>query len=137
MRTLALCIGIAIAAVTAGGCSVFCPAPSPLARVGPGEVRLHWPACRTLTVAEQTCRRDALNHMVVRVRLRNLSTSPYLASIRVEFADEEGTTEEGSERADSQEFAPGTSAPIEWTSRSDSAVSYVVDVRSGRGFPWW
>jgi hypothetical protein len=134
---MALCIAVLLVGMTAGGCRILCPAPSPLATAGPGYVRLHWPACRTLQVAEQSCRRDELNHLVVRVRVRNVSESPYPARIRVEFADGSGKPEEGAEREDRQEFAPGTSAPIEWTSRSDSAASYVVEVRSARGFPWW
>jgi hypothetical protein len=137
MRRAVLTIALVLAAMTAGGCSVFCPAPSALAKVGPGEVRLHWPACRRLELVEHSCRRDALNHLVVRVRLRNESAGPYLTSIRVEFADADGKLEEGAEREDRQEFTAGTSAPIEWSSRGDAAVSYVVHVSSGRAFPWW
>ena len=137
MRTIALWMAIVLTGVAAGGCSAFCPAPSPLAKAGPGEVRVHWPACRTLEVAAHTCRRDEANRLVVRVQLRNTSASPYLAAIRVEFADSEGRLEEGAEKEDRQEFPPGESAPIEWTSRSDAAVSYVVHVMSGSWFPWW
>ena len=84
-----------------------------------------------------TIRRDTLNHLVVRVQFRNMSDSPYVAVVRVEFADAKGKLEEGAKREDRQEFPPGESAPIEWTSRSDAAVSYVVDVRSGGWFPFW
>jgi len=137
VRTIALWMVIVLTALAAGGCSIFCPAPLPLAKVGPGQVRMHWPACRTLEVVAHTCRRDEGNRLVVRVRLRNTSDSPYLAVIRVAFADKEGKLEEGAEREDRQEFPPGESAPIEWTSRSDTAKSYVVHVMSGGWFPFW
>jgi hypothetical protein len=137
MRTVALIMCIVAANAAAGGCSAFCPAPSPLVKAGPGEVRIRWPACRTLQLVAHTCRRDEANRLVVRVQLRNTSEVPFPAVIRVEFADKDGKLENGAERADRQEFRPGEGPPIEWTSRSDTAMSYVVDVRSGRGFPWF
>ncbi len=133
----ALWMAIVLTAAAAGGCSTFCPAPSSPAKAGPGQVRIHWPACRSLQVVAHTVRRDTMNHLVVRVQFRNTSDSPYVAAIRVEFADAHGKLEEGAKRADRQEFPPGKSAPVEWTSRSDTAVSYVVDVRSGGWFPFW
>jgi len=120
----------------AGGCGVFCPPPGRLQDIGCGSVLLRWPACRKLKVVEHTCRRDRLNHLVVRVRFRNKSDAPYSGDIRVEFRDEEGRAEAGSENLDRHEFAPGTGAAIEWTSRSDAAVSYVVEVSGGSPWPW-
>jgi len=127
---------LAVLVLGAGGCSVFCPPSGRLQDIGCGRVLLRWPACRKLEVVEHACRRDRLNHLVVRVRFRNVSADSYEASIRVGFADEQGSPEVGSHQVDRHTFLPGEGGPIEWTSRSDAVVSYVVEVSGGSPWPW-
>jgi len=92
---------------------------------------LDFPTCRRMRVIAQEADFDDERRLVVTVKWLNVSKRAYRAEIRVGFMDENGLPERGSFRWDLQSFPPGESV-CEWTSYTQSAISYSIEVRRAR-----
>jgi hypothetical protein len=123
-----------LTAVASQGCASMAPA-GPLARTDAGVVEMDWRTGRNLELAEHTFRRDRSGHLVVAVRLINLSDEPYYACLCVDFRDGVGAYERCAHQNDTEKLPPGGTS-MEWTSYKDSAASYVVSIRSARFWQW-
>jgi hypothetical protein len=123
-----LACGLATMLVTAG-CSL-CPEGSNLPGTGCGELRVAWPACRKLQPVEHTCRRDATGRLVVLIRIRNRSSSPYAADVMMEFRHQDDAAG-GQCLAQRHVFPPRSVSPIEWTSYSPEATTYGITIGNG------
>lgn len=126
---------LALYAGGVGGCALFCPDPGPHVRTGAGEVKMDWRTCRNLRVLEHACRRGRHGRLAVLVAFQNRSDDPYVAKLRVKFADAHGMLEKQSYETSVYRFPPGNT-PLEWTSSTPDAESYVVEVWSGRFLQW-
>ncbi len=128
-------LGLALAALWAGGCALLAPQPSVHRQTDAGTVEMDWVTRRHLRIVRHAWRRDPGDRLVASVVFRNVREDEYLAEICTAFRDAEGEAEVGPAPADTQRFPPGETR-IEWSSYSADAAEYRIDVSSGRAFQW-
>jgi hypothetical protein len=126
LRVVALLLS-ATAAVAGAGCTTLSVAPGEQARTTAGEVRMDGRSRGCLVVAEHRFRRDERGHLAAFVEFRNVAGRPYTAMVRVMFADRYGRLEKRAYATQEHCFSSG-SDPIEWTSDTPDAETYVIEV---------
>jgi len=126
--TLALLLAVA-------GCRTLYPERSPSTQTPQGRVeQLDCATRRRLRVLGQVVTRDGAGHLVVTVTWLNTSRRTYTANVRITFYNAEGKPEHPPARWDIQRFPAKSKAPVEWTSATPAARTYLIELKKSSFF---